>query len=73
MARLHPDALICQLTHAEIIRLFQICQHQLIGHYIGSLQKVIYKKKFTPEGRPIEYLERKNRKVWYCPADQHPR
>lgn len=70
MARLHPDILIYQLNGDEVVHLFNVCQYALRGHFNGSLQKVIYKHSVTPDGRKIEYVERKNRKIWYCPEDQ---
>ncbi len=70
MAHLHPDILMYQVRQDEIINLFNVCQYALKGHFDGSLQKVIYKKSTTPQGKPIQYVERKQRKIWFCLEDQ---
>lgn len=69
-ARLHPDVKMFQITETEASDLFHICQYVIQGHYESTLHKVIYQKKMTPTGYPIEYLERKDRKIWYSPHEQ---
>lgn len=72
-ARLHPDVIITQIHPQEIETLFTICQRVIRGHYVNTREKVIYKKKATPTGYPIAFLDRNNRKIWFSPQEQLPR
>jgi hypothetical protein len=70
MGHLHPDILMYQVRQDEIINLFNVCHYALKGFTDGSLQKMIYKKTVTPQGKPVQYVERKQRKIWFCLEDQ---
>jgi len=72
-SRLHPDVLINQLSASEVAQLYLTIQRVLHGHYQKTMEKVVYKKKVSPEGHPVEFLTRGGRKIWYVPALQTAR
>lgn len=72
-ARLHPDVKISQISAAEVNNLYEIVKALMHGHTHKTIEKVIYKKKATPDGYPVEHAVRGGRKIWYAPAVQLPR
>lgn len=72
-AKLHPSVTLSQLQLAELYALYDICLWVVKGHYDHSLEKVIYGKATCPHGHPIIKIESKDRKAWFCPAEQMQR
>lgn len=69
-AKLHPNVTLGQLSMQEKVQLYDICMSTITGHYNGSIEKVIYQKKYSPAGQPIDFLKLGGRRVWYSPTEQ---
>lgn len=57
----------------EMIKLLYNYTHKIIKHSYNLILKgsyinfKVYRKTVCPKGNPIEYVDRKNRRLWYCP------
>jgi formamidopyrimidine-DNA glycosylase len=68
---LHYLTRVGQISVEERAHIYDVFTYVINGHYRKTLQKVIYKHKFSPNGNPIVSENVKGwQKVWYCPAEQ---
>jgi formamidopyrimidine-DNA glycosylase len=69
-AKLHPNITIGELSPEQKTDLYWICGLTIKGHYNGSLEKVIYGKRYCPHGHDIVKIKDGNRHLWYCGVEQ---
>ncbi len=73
-SRLFYGVTIGQLSVAERDMLYNVFVNVVTGHYRKTLEKVIYMRKFSPNGNPIVCEKSKGKQtVWWCPAEQPAR
>lgn len=70
-AKLKPNATFGDLSLQQTVNLYNICLFTVKGHYDGTLEKVIYGKRYCPHGHEILKLKNGNRHIWYCGVEQN--
>jgi formamidopyrimidine-DNA glycosylase len=69
-AKFHPDITIGQLTDEMKLNFYYLCLQLIEGHYRGTAEKVIYEKKFCPNGHQVIKEKKGGRPFHHCPVEQ---
>jgi len=69
-AKLNPRITVGQMTNELLVALYNVCSNVVKGHYEKTRKKVIYHKKVSPIGNPIQNEMIGQRRMWWVPAEQ---
>ena len=69
--KLHPETTVGQIPDSYILHVYQACKNVVQGFYEGNRSKVVYNKRLSPKGNPIENYKASGRTMWWCPSEQY--